>query len=262
MTIRSRTVTVLAVFLLSALSVGAADATTSFLQTHYYLLSLGPAAADVESIRRTTQSSGYSVIAYDGDSVQAFRGNEPAGADPGAVLSDERLLVVDGDRFLLREARDGFTFSVRPAEDGYELVIDSRQDLAMSDVLGSVLGGLQSLGILGNAASLDVRAYAKDDPKGPQPPAGVAIESTLYSLLVARDWFGYAATKGLTLVGLRVEVVAELVPGASLAEPFASFAVEEAEGLAKLLLPIDQLLALGRSSAVGYVRTPYHPSVP
>lgn len=262
MTSRCGTAIALAFLLLGTFSVVAADATTSFLQTHYYLLSLGRVAADIESIRQAAQSSGYSVIAYSGDSVQTYRGAETLGTDPGAVLSDERLLVVDSGRFLLRESGEGFVFAVRPVEIGYELVIDPQQDLAMSDVLGSVLIALQSMGILGNEASLDVQAYVKDDPKGPQPPAGVAIESTLYSLLVARDWFGYAASKGLSLVGLRVEVVAELVPGAALAEPFVSFVVEEAEGRAKLLLPIDQLLVLARSDAVGYVRTPYHPSVP
>ena len=260
--LRSGTAIALAFLLLGTLSAGATDATTSFLQTHYYVLSLSQVAADVDSVRQTAQSSGFSVIVYDGDSAQAFRGDDPVGATAETVLSDERLLVVDSGRFLLRESGEGFTFSVRPSENGYELVVDPQQDLPMSDVLGSVLVALQSMGILGNEVDLNVQAYAKNDPKGPPPPAGVAIESTLYSLLVARDWFDYAATKGLTLVGLRVEIVAEIVPGASLAEPFASYVIEEVEGLAKLSLPIDQLLALARSSAVGYVRVPYHPSVP
>ena len=260
--LRSGTAIAVAMILLGSLPAAAADATTSFLQNHYYLLSLGQVATDVDSVRQAAQSSGFSVIAYDGDSAQVFQGDDPVSATAESVLSDEKLLVVDSGRFFLRGPGDQFTFSVRPTEDGYELVVDPQQDLPMAGVLESVLVALQSMGIVGNEVDLNVQAYAKDDPKGPPPPAGVAIESTLYSLLVARDWFDYALTKGLTLIGLRIEIVAETLPGASLAEPFSSYVIEEVEGLAKLSLPIDQLLALARSSAAGYVRVPYHPSVP
>lgn len=259
---RRSTVIALAILLSGCLSAAAVEAATSFLKSHYYLLSLGQVATDVDSIRRAAQSSGFSVIAYDGDWAQAFRGDDSVGTAAEVVLSDERLLLIDSGRFLLRESGEGFTYSVRPSETGCELVVDPQRDLSMSDVLGSVLVALQSMGILGNEVNLDVQAYAKDDIKGPPPPSDIAIESTLYSLLLARDWYDYAATKSLTLVGLRVEIVAEILPGASLTEPFVAYVVDEVEGLAKLSLPIDQLLALARSSAVGYVRVPYHPSVP
>lgn len=261
MILRSSIAVAVASLLLAALSVGATDTSTSFLGTHYYLLSLGQIATDVDSVRRASQSSGYSVITYDGDSAQAFRGDNPVAAVE-AVLSDEKLLVVDSGRFLLRESRDRFTFSVRRTGNVYELVIDPQQDLPMSDVLESVLVALKPMGILQDKVDLDIQAYAKTDLKGPRPPAGASIESSLYSLLVARDWFDYASTKGLILVGLRVEVVAETLPGVSLAEPFAPYVIQTVEGLAKLSLPIDQLLALARSSAVSYVRAPYRPSIP
>ena len=141
-------------------------------------------------------------------------------------------------------------------------IVDPQQDLPIPVVLDPVLVSLRSMGILGDELSLNIQAYAKDDLKGPPPPTGAAIDSSLYGLLIARDWFGDAAAKGLTLVGLRVEVVAEILPGASLEEAFAPYVVEGSEGLAKLSLPIDLLLALARSSTVGYVRPPYHPSVP
>lgn len=262
MILRRNIAIVFAVLLLGHMSAVATDATTTFLQSHYYILSLGQVAADADSIRHAAQSSGFSVIMYEGNSAQAFRGDDPVGTAAEAVLTDERLLVVDSGRFLLRESGDGFTFSVRPSETGYELVIDPQQDLSIPETLGSTLVALQSMGILGAEASLDVQAFAKDDLKGPPPPPGVAIESTLYSLLLARDWLDYAATKEITLVGLRVEIVAEILPDASLAEPFVPYVVNEAEGLAKLFLPVDQLLALARSSAVGYVRVPYRPSIP
>ncbi len=260
MTRRTHAAFLLAALLMSLLSVGAAHATTSFLQTHYYLLSLGPIASDAESIQQAVQSSGYSVILYDGDTAQGYRGGDPIA--PEAVSTDAQLLIVDRERILLRGVGDGFAFTVRPSDPAYELVIDPLRDLAVSDVLGAVLGELQSLGVLGHEANLNIDSFRKDDPKGPPPPADVAIESTLYSLLIARDWFDYAASVGLTLSGLRVEVVAEIDAGASLDAAFTPYVIEEAEGLVKLSLPIDRLLALARSGGVSYVRTPYRPSVP
>jgi len=259
---RSGMVAALAAFLLGISVAGAADASTDFLQTHYYLLSLGQITASVDSIRQTAQSNGYSVITYDGDAAEAFRGTDPIGVDPQAVLSDERLVVIDSGRFLLRESGEGFVFTVRPSENGYALVVDPQQDLPMAAVLSSVLASLQSMGILSNELNLDVQGYAKDDLKGPQPPTAAAIDSSLYGLLIARDWFDYATTKALTLVGLRVEAVAEILPGASLEEAFAPYVVDSSDGLAKLSLPVDLLLVLSRSSTVGYVRPPYRPSVP
>jgi len=248
--------------LLGSLSASAVETTTHFLETHYYLLSLGQLAVDADSVRQAAQSSGFTVVAYEGDSTEVFRGGNPVSTTAEAVLSDDQLVVVDSGRFLLRQADERFVYSVRPSEGGYDLVIDPQQDLEITDVLGSVLMSLQAMGILGTEASLELRAYAKDDPKGPPPPVGIAIESTLFSLLIARDWFDYAAAKGLTVLGLRVEVVAEVVPGSGLEELFAPYVIEQTDGLSKLLLPIDQLLALARSSAVAYVRSPYHPSVP
>ncbi len=262
MTLRVGTAVVAAVLAFASLSLTAADATTAFLQTHYYILPLGPMSVDMDSLRQAAQTAGLSVIVYDGDLAQAFRGDSTAASDVETALSDPQLLVIDGDRFLLREIGEHFTFTVRPSDGSYELVIDPHQDQQIADALGSVLGSMQSLGILGNEVSLSIQAYAKDDLKGPTPPDDAALESTLYSLTIARDWFEYAVTKQLTLVGLRVEVVAEMVTDASLEELFLPYVVEQTDGLVKLSLPIDRLLALARSNAVGYLRTPYHPSVP
>ncbi len=262
MMLRTGTALALAALLLVSIAAHAADATAGFLQTHYYLLSLGHVAADTASIRQTAQSSGFSIIAYDANSVEAYRGGIAVATAPESVLSDERLLVVDGGQFLLRASDDGFGYTVRPSESGYELVIDPQQDLAIGDVLGTVLISLQELGILGNQLSLAIDTYAKDDPKGPAPPDGIAIDSTLYGLRVARDWFGYATAKGLAMTGLRIEVIAEMLPGAALSAGFTAYVVEQAEGLVKLSLPVDRLLALAGAFEVAYLRPPYRPSVP
>ena len=91
---------------------------------------------------------------------------------------------------------------------------------------------------------------------------GRPLESTLYGLTVAEDWGAYARVKGITLVGLRADVVVEKLPGQVLPEEFRAFLVTETEQLAKLLLPVDLMVALAKSSAVGYVRLPYQPAIP
>ncbi|MFC2082805.1 hypothetical protein ACFLSG_02055 [Candidatus Bipolaricaulota bacterium] len=239
-----------------------ADVPTSFLGTHYYILSLGEMTVDLPSLIQTSQSAGYSVIQYDGDVASVYRGSEAAAVDVSTALTDAQVLLADGNRFYLRETTESYTFTVRPAELGYELVINPNQDLLLNDTLASILVALQQMGILGSEVNLDFASFAKADLKGPAPPAGVPIDSTLYGLAVAEDWFAYAILKGFSQVGLRVEVVAEKLPGGVLGLEFSSYVVEETDSLVKLLLPIDELLALAKSSSIGYVRVPYQPAVP
>jgi len=258
---RISTVFVLAALLLAATAASAADAASEFLSTDYYILPFGRIAADIESIQQSAQSSGYSILTYNVDPLQALRDGVPV--EPAAsVLDDERLLVVDGDRFLLRAPGDGFSYTVRPSETGAELVIDPQRDLSMSDTLGSIIASLQSMGIVGEDLSLDIQSFVKDVVKGPAPPAGVPIDSDLYALRLARDWFATAAQKSLAMVGLRVEVVAELVPDTTLSTSFAPYVIEEADGLVKLSIPVEWLLPLAGSNEVAFVRPPYRPSVP
>ena len=239
-----------------------ADAPTSFAATHYYILSLGEMAVDLSALSQTTQSAGHSVIQYDGDTASVISGGEAVDMDAATALADEYVLLIDGSRFYLREIGEAYTFTVRPAEVGYELVINPQQELSVNDTLASILMDLQQIGILGNEVDLEFASFAKADLKGPAAPAGVFIESTLYGLTVAEDWFSYAAAARLTQVGLRVEIIAEKVPGGVLDAEFVDYVVEETESLVKLLLPIDKLLALAKSSSIGYVRIAYQPAIP
>ncbi len=240
----------------------AADVPTTFSSTRYYIFSLGAISIDLTSLVTTTQSAGYSVIQYDGDVPSIYRGTVAADVDVATALSDSKVLVVDSGRFYLRQQGDAYTFTVRANQSGYDLVIDPTQDLNINDTLASVLMDLQTIGILGNEVDLEFSSFAKADLKGPAPPADLLMDSTLYGLTVAEDWFAYTATHGLTQFGLRVEVVAEKVPGGTLGAEFTAYVTEETDSLAKLLLPIDQLIPLAESSSVGYVRPPYQPSVP
>jgi len=253
----------LALFVLAlAFPLHGADVPTSFAATHYYILSLGEMSVDLSTLTQTTQSAGHSVIQYDGDTATVYSGGEAVDMDAATALADEYVLLIDGSRFYLREISEAYTFTVRPAEVGYELVINPQQELSVNDTLASILMDLQQIGILGNEVNLEFASFAKADLKGPAAPAGVFIESTLYGLTVAEDWFSYAAAAGLTQVGLRVEIVAEKVPGGVLDAEFVDYVVEETESLVKLLLPIDKLLALAKSSSIGYVRIAYQPAIP
>jgi hypothetical protein len=231
----------------------AQEAPATLASTHYYIFSLGEISADSTTIANATQSDGYSVIQY--------IDNLPDG-DLDTTLSAQKMLLIDGERFYLRQVEDGYAFTVRPSAAGYELVVNPSEDVALTDALGSILATLQSIGMVGDEVNLEYEAFSKADLKGPAAPEGVFLESTLYGLMVAEDWFAYASLHGLTLVGLRVEVVAEKLPGAALESLFSPFVSEESESLAKLLLPIDQLIALASSASVGYVRTAYQPAVP
>jgi len=253
----------LALFALAlAFPLQGADVPTSFAATHYYILSLGEMSVDLSTLTQTTQSAGYSVIQYDGETAIVYRGGEAVDMDVATALADGYILLIDGSRFYLREVGETYTYTVRPAEVGYELVINPQQELPVNDTLASILIGLQQIGILGNEVNLEFAAFAKADLKGPAAPAGVFIESTLYGLTVAEDWFAYAVAEGLTQVGLRVEIIAEKVPGGVLDAEFVDYVVEETESLVKLLLPIDKLLTLAKSSSIGYVRIAYQPVVP
>ena len=255
--------TILLALLALALVVPAhgADVPTSFSSTHYYILSLGDMSIDLSTLVQTAQSAGYSIIQFEGDIASVRREGEEVADDVSVALADDAVLLSDSSRFYLREASEAYAFTVRPAEAGYELVINPTEDLSINDTLAAVLMGLQQLGILGNEVNLEFESFAKADLKGPASPTGVPIDSTLYGMVVAEDWFAYAIANGLTQVGLRIEVIAEKIPGGALASEFSDYVIEESATLVKLLLPIDELLSLAQSTSIGYVRIAYEPAV-
>jgi hypothetical protein len=232
-----------------------------FKQTDYYLFTLGGAAVDLASLSDAAEAAGFTVIRYDGGHASARAGGLPATEPVDVLLARDHLLVIDSSRFLLRVVGEAFTYAVRTASNGLELVFSPHADQAMDTVV-SVLLDLQQLGAIGDEVDFGFRSFAKDALKGPEPPSGVRIESDLYWLTIAEDWYAFAAVHDLSLVGLRVEVVAELLPGAGLPDAFAAYVVSESESLARLDLPIDQLVALASSEGVDLVRKPYEPVAP
>ncbi|MBU1049858.1 hypothetical protein KKG90_07550 [Candidatus Bipolaricaulota bacterium] len=251
----------LLVFALAVTAYGA-DMPTSFSDTHYYILSLGSMTLDLPALVQTAQAAGLSTIQFTEDVASVNRDGVETNDAVSVALTDAAILLVDSERFYLRQATDTYTFTVRPAEVGYELVINPSVELSITETLTAVLTELQQMGILGNEVNLDFASFAKADLKGPASPLGTPLDSTLYGLVVAEDWFAYANTKAITQVGLRVEVVAEKIPGGALATEFAEYVIDESESLVQLLLPIDRLVALAQSTSIGYVRLAYQPSVP
>ena len=235
---------------------------TGFSETEYYLLSLGGLTANVANIVETAQTAGFTVIEYEGERATAYRGDTETTEAISELLSSDKLLIVDNERIYLRVKKGSYTYTLRPSASGYELVIDPQETLPIVETLTTILNALQGMGIVGTEVDLGFQAFSKDDLKGPTPPEGAMIDSDLYWLTVAEDWFAFAAAKGLSITGLRVEVVAEKLPGGSIPSEFSAYVQSETEIAAKLLLPIDSLVRLAESAGVGLVRPPYHPVAP
>lgn len=233
----------------------------SFSQSNYYIFPLGGTSVDLESLVQTAQAQGYAVIRYDGSSVLAYQGAELATAPIETLLAGDRLLIVDGSRFLLRASGESSTYAVRPSSDGLELVFSPHEDQGLDGVL-SALVDLEGLGVISSEVDFGFRAFARESLKGPVPPTGARTDSDLYWLTVAEDWHAFAAVKGLSLVGLRVDVVVEFLPGSALPAEYAEYVSSESASLAELLLPIDLLVELASSEGVGFVRQPYEPVIP
>jgi hypothetical protein len=232
-----------------------------FDQTNYYIFALGGAAANLESLSAAVEADGYTVVRYEGEGAVTGVGGLPATEPIDSLLARDRLLVIDSSRFLLRVVGEEHAYAVRSGPNGLELVFSPRTDQAMDAVL-LVLLDLQRLGAIGGEVDFAFRSFAKNALKGPVPPAGARIESDLYWLTVAEDWHAFAAVHGLTLVGLRVEAAAELVPGAELDGAFSPYVASQSESVVRLDLPIDLLVSLASSDGVSLVRKPYEPVAP
>ncbi len=229
----------------------------------YYLFPAEGVEADIQTLSETACAAGYVVITFSGETVNAVRGTETAQGDLNALLAEDHVLVLDGDRFLLHAALSGVSYTLRPAAGAMELVVSAAEETPTLEALAAIIADLQALGI--PAMNIDLassQSFSATSLKGPAVPPGIALDSTLYDLVVAADWFAYAASKGIRLSGLRIEVVMEKVAGSAFPSAFVPFLISETDRLAKLILPIDQLLPLAKDSAVGSVRLPLQPVAP
>jgi len=259
---RFKLVGVLVVLLLIALVGGTTllGGDSDLLQSQYYVISIGAIEISLESLIQSAKEGELAVIVASDEQVVSYRGSDLTDESEEILLDADSLLYVDHSWFLLQMAGQDLDYVVRPAEVGYTLLLSPHRDLLQGDTLLTVLGELQQIGIVGEEVQMEWGgAFPKERDKSPEPPDGVAIDSALYGLTIAEDWFSAAASQDLTRVGMRVEVVAEKLPGATIPAVFQANIVSETDELAKLLVPIHRLVELASSDAVSYVRPPYQP---
>ncbi len=250
-------ISLLAIMIIVSMSAGAEEA--PFIPGNYYLISIGTVDADASGLIQTVRDQGFVVIVQTASGISAYRGSEASSEAETDLIAASSLLYVDGNRFLLRVKGDHLDYEVRPSAVGYVIVLVPHENLTAADLVSKVLTPLQQMGIVGEEVDMEYKTFVLDPAKTPAPPSGVAIDSDLYGLAIAPDWFTAASEKGIDRTGLRVEVVAEKVPGGSVPEQFQTYIVSETDALAKLLLPIEDLVSLARAASIGYVRPPYQP---
>ena len=262
MNIRRIVAAVAASALLVALAVvfGTGEALT-FSSDNYYIFPLAGGQIDVDALVASAQLEGFAVVQHDGLSVIAYDGSALATEPIPTLLGRSQLLVVDGDRFLMRIAGESSTVAIRPSAAGMELVYSPIEAQSLDDVFGALVE-LERLGAISADVDFEYSEFAKGALKGPQTPSGARIESDLYWLTVAEDWNAFAATKAMSVTGLRVTVVAELLPDSELPAAYSAFVASEAGSLVELLLPIDLLMPLAFEGSVGLIRLPYEPAIP
>lgn len=255
-----------ALVLVAALGVAAAGGAVMLDPQAYYTFSVGYLAADAQTLSSAAAEKEWDVLVYSGDTVSVLRDAQTGSTNvQQMLLSSDRLLVVDGDRFYLRAVGAPLTFALRPGTAGRELIVSSRESIDLVEALTQIMTSLEEIGIAEMDVDLDgYRTVVRNPLKGPAAPPEIAakLDYTLYGLLVSEDWFAYARQKGLALLGLRIEVVVEKTPGSTLPVAFAANVVSETSQLASLVVPVDRLVALALSSGIGYVRLPYVPVVP
>ena len=245
--------------ILLGVAVGAGAEEALFSPGNYYLISIGAVSSEVASVIQTGQEKGFTVITLGASGLSTYRGSEQTQESESDLVGAPSLLYMDGERFLLRVQGDEFDYEVRPGEKGYDLVLVPHQDMTASDLVTDVLVPLQQMGIVGEEVDMEYEAFILNPEKSEAPPAGVAIDSDLYNLMIAPDWLTATEKLNLARTGLRVSAIAEKVPTGVVPEQFAPYVVSETDTLAKLLLPIEDLLTLASDSAIGYLRPPYQP---
>ncbi|HDL85151.1 MAG TPA: hypothetical protein ENH11_02285, partial [Candidatus Acetothermia bacterium] len=211
--------------LLLGLAVSAGAEETLFSPGNYYLISIGTVTSKVTSLVQTGQQKGFTVIGLGDDGSTAYRGTKKTQEPESDLIDAPSLLYVDGTRFLLRLRGEAFDYEVRPGEKGYDLVLIPHQNMTASDLVSDVLTPLQQIGVVGAEVDMEYKTFILNPEKSEAPPAGVAIDSNLYNLMIAPDWLAAAKKMNLDRTGLRVIVVAEKVPAGAIPEQFKPYVV-------------------------------------
>ena len=251
----------IAVTLLLMLGLAATASAEEILFTpgNYYLISIGAVTSDVASLVQTGQQQGFTVVVMSDAGLAGYRGAKKTEEPESKLITAASLMYIDGTSLLLRVQGEDFDYEVRPGEKGYDLILIPHKAMTASDLVDDVLIPLQKIGVVGAEIDMEYKTFVLNPEKSEAPPAGVAIDSNLYNLMIAPDWLAAATKMNLSRTGLRVSVIAEKVPSGAVPEQFAPYVISETDSLAKLLLPIEDLVKLASDGAIGYVRPPYQP---
>lgn len=246
-----------------AVPLAAGCVSTLLVPEEYYVIPVGEIDISVATSVESARNLDYTVLIQEVDGLAAWRGSTLTDEEEAVLLQQSSVIYVDGGSVLVQVQTASYGFVLRPAEEGYELVVTPSETIDAGSALVEILLSLSRIGITPGSISLDpARSFSQSDLKGPPTPEGVALESSLYHLVISADWFAAATTGGVQRIGLRVSVVAEKSAGNLIPEMYREFIVEETDRLVELLLPIHMLVPLARSASVTYVRLPYQPVVP
>lgn len=230
-------------------------------QAYRARLAVVPSAA---TVLPNAQALGWWVRMQTGEEITYFNGLARCEAcDPNLEAQFYQMpqLTVDGADFMARLDTEAFRLNLRPqsgSTQAYELVVMMHQTLGATVVAQQAQQALAALGVaLGEGVAFEPLSVAQNGKT--LVPNGVHLEETLYRLALAPDWPDFAQLRGLTLSGLRVEVIVELAEGQALPGNF-DLIVEQTSGqLARVQVRISDLVALAQAPGVVEVRPPLSP---
>lgn len=227
-----------------------------------YQVSLPPLQA--EGLMGRAQALGWWIRLQQGTDVSYFQGAERCDqclpALEGQFFQFPQL-VLDGNLFMVRLDTAAFRLNLRPKADNpilYEMVLVMKQTLEAQAAANQIQQELSGLGLL-LPAGLSFEALPLSAKARTSVPQGVRLDEILYRLVQAPDWPDFATLQGLSLSGLRVHAVVELIDGQTPSARFDLLVEAQASSGVRAQVLIPDLLALAQDPAVSQVRAPLQP---
>ena len=247
-----------------------ASAATVDTERHYRAeLTLG--AVNTAQLILAAQQESYWVRIQTNTDVTYLNGTEPCNAcDPSQedLFFQAPSLYVDGGNFRIRLEETEWKLSIRPRESqmsgAYELIVSPvlPQTELTTEILEAIDAALQPL----NALSQSVQALSFNEiiqTGKVQPPDGANIDSVLYAITQAPNWDVYAQLNGISLSGLRVDVLVELAdPNLELPESLDLVIESRSSNFVRAAVLIHRLADLASLEGVTFVRLPSTPQPP
>lgn len=217
---------------------------------------------DIATIAARAQGLGFWIRIQQGVEVMYLHGTELCGSctpTSEASFLGFPQLYLDGELFLVRLDEELYRLAIRPSAElsgSYEVVVSPKGSMDRSAVERAGQSWLQELGIVQTAPLEFVELTPQEKP---QVPAGARLDSLLYALAIAPDWHDFARARGISLLGLRIRVIIELVNPQVVPQGYHLLEEARAQELMRVLVPVSELIRLARDPAVKFIRLPYEP---